>query len=214
MNPRKALIVSLVLIALTSLYINVFLVGNKVKVQREATLASFPKLIEDWKGSDQLFSNNTLENLLVDEYIMRKFTKEKNSIWLYIGYYNNESKGGPHSPRHCYPGSGFNPIKNELIDIPVIDKGRDKIRPNKYVFARGIEREIVIYWYQARGRVISDEYAEKIYLIFDKIFRKRSDEALIRFSIAATPETEEAQGKLLESFVSTVYPLIPKVVPD
>jgi EpsI family protein len=192
----------------------VFLEGDKAKVARERTLASFPVSIGGWVGSDQEFPNSILKILLVDEYIMRKFTKGNNSIWLYIGYYNNESKGGPHSPRHCYPGSGFNPIKNEIISIPVVRTGRDKINPNKYVFARGMEREIVIYWYQARGRVISDEYAEKYYVIRDKIFRKRSDEALIRFSIAATAETEEAQGKLLESFVSTVYPEIPKVVPD
>lgn len=214
MSTRKTLIASIALIAFTSLYVNVFLEGNKVIVKREGSLASFPKVIEGWEGSDQLFPNSILENLGVDEYIMRRFTKGKNSIWLYIGYYNNESKGGPHSPRHCYPGSGFNPIKNELILIPVKHIGRDNILPNKYIFARGMEREIVIYWYQARGRVISDEYAEKYYLIRDKIFRKRSDEALIRFSIAATSETEEAQGKVLESFVSAVYPEIPKVVPD
>ena len=214
MSTRRALIVAVLLVLATSLYVNVFLNRGEASVPREP-LASFPASIDGWEGKDQLFPTRILENLGVDEYIMRTFTKGKDSIWLYIGYYKNQKEGAvPHSPRHCYPGTGFNPIRHDVITVPVNHGGKVAIRPNRYVFARGQEREVVIYWYQSRGRVIADEYLEKLFLIRDAIFRNRSDGALVRFSIGATAETVEARGKLLEEFVSRMYPQIPRVVPD
>jgi EpsI family protein len=96
------------------------------------------------------------------------------------------------------------------VDYP----GVREIRPNRYVFAKGAEREIVIYWYQSRGRVIANEYVEKLYLIRDAILRNRSDGALVRFSTAATPKTEESASRRLMSFVSEFYAHITRVIPD
>ena len=214
MSTRRALVAAVLLVLATSLYVNLFLNKGEASVPR-APLASFPAAIDGWQGKDQLFPTRILENLGVDEYIMRNFTKGKDSIWLYVGYYKNQKEGAvPHSPRHCYPGTGFNPIRNDVITIPVDYPGMKAIRPNRYVFARGQEREVVIYWYQSRGRVIADEYVEKMFLIRDAIFRNRSDGGLVRYSIGATAETVEAQGKLLEAFVSRTYPHIPRVIPD
>ena len=146
---------------------------------------------------------------------MRRFTDGKDSIWMYIGYYKNQREGAvPHSPRHCYPGSGFNPVRHDIVSIPLDLPGKREIRVNRYIFAKGLEREIVIYWYQSRGRVIADEYREKLYLIGDAIFRNRSDGALVRFSMGSTSETQNAATERLERFVALLYPHIPRVVPD
>jgi EpsI family protein len=146
---------------------------------------------------------------------VRRYTDGKDVIWLYIGYYMNQKEGSvPHSPRNCYPGSGFTPLKSDVISIKVDSPGTREIRANRYVFAKGQDREVVIYWYQSRGRVIVDEYMEKIYLITDAIFRNRSDGALVRFSLGASASTEKAAMKRLEDFVSAAYPSIPRVIPD
>lgn len=207
------MISSTVLLA-ASLYINFFLNKGEAKVQREL-LSSIPKSFEGWESADQAFPTDVLENLRVDEYLMRRFQKGNDSVWLYVGYYKNQKEGAmPHSPRHCYPGSGFNPIRNDIVSIPVNYLGVSEIRPNRYVFAKGAEREIVIYWYQSRGRVIANEYVEKVYLIRDAILRNRSDGALVRFSMSATAETEESATRRLIVFVSDYYPNIPRVIPD
>lgn len=214
MTSRRALVISTVILLGASVYVNFFLNKGEAKVLREP-LSSIPKTFEGWKSSDQAFPTKILENLGVDEYLMRRFSKGNDSVWLYVGYYKNQKEGAvPHSPRHCYPGSGFNPIRNEVVSIPVIYSGVREIRPNRYVFAKGVEREIVIYWYQSRGRVIANEYVEKIYLVRDSILRNRSDGALVRFSISATAETEESASRSLLAFISEFYPHIPRVIPD
>jgi EpsI family protein len=214
MSSGRGLAAAAFIIVMTSAYVNIFLGKSEAKVAREP-LSSFPNDVGEWSGTDQAIPAPMLRNLGVDEHLMRRFSDGKESIWLYLGYYNNQMEGAvPHSPRHCYPGSGFTPIKADTITIPVNYPGKREIRPNRYVFAKGMQREVVIYWYQSRGRAIADEYEEKIYLVFDSILRNRSDGALVRFSTGATAKTEEAACKRLEAFVSHVYTNIPRVVPD
>jgi EpsI family protein len=207
-------VISTAVFLAASVYVNFFLNKGEAKISCEP-LSSIPKSFEGWQSVDQAFPTNVLENLGVDEYLMRQFTKGNESVWLYVGYCKSQKEGAmPHSPRHCYPGSGFNPLRNDVVSIPVDYPGVREIRPNRYVFAKGAEREIVIYWYQSRGRVIANEYVEKLYLIRDAILRNRSDGALVRFSTAATPKTEESASRRLMSFVSEFYAHITRVIPD
>lgn len=213
-SSRSALIVSVAVLLVASVYVNFFLNKGEARVTREP-LSTIPKSFQGWESTDQAFPTKVLENLRVDEYLMRRFIKGQEVIWLYIGYYSAQKEGAvPHSPRHCYPGSGFQPIRNTVIEIPVLHDNSSFIRPNLYIFARGSEREVVIYWYQSRGRVIADEYREKIYLIMDSIFRNRSDGALVRFSLPTDAMNEEKSIRTLTSFIMEIYPEIPKVVPD
>lgn len=214
MTSRRALVVSTAILLAASVYVNLFLNKGEANVPREP-LSSIPKSFQGWESANQAFPTDVLSNLGVDEYLMRRFTKGKDCIWLYVGYYKNQKEGAmPHSPKHCYPGSGFNPIRNDVVSIPVNYNGVREIRPNRYIFAKGAEREIVIYWYQSRGRVIANEYVEKLYLIRDSILRNRSDGGLVRFSMAATAEIEESASRRLIAFVSEFYPNIPPVIPD
>lgn len=214
MSPRRAIWIATFLLAIASIYVNFFLNKTQAAVPRE-TLASFPSTVGDWVGADRFFSSGILQNLGVDEYIMRRFDNGTDTVWVYIGYYGNQKEGMvPHSPRHCYPGSGWFPLKNDIVEIPVGDRGHERIRVNRFLFAKGTERECVLYWYQSRGRVIADEYVEKLYLIRDAIFRNRSDGALVRLSIRTSAGSEESAMDILESFASTVYGVLPRYVPD
>jgi len=213
-NSRNALAISAVILLAASVYVNFFLNKGEAGVSREP-LTYLPKSFQGWESTDQAFPTDVLKILGADEYLMRRFKKRNNSVWLYVGYYKNQKEGAmPHSPRHCYPGSGFNPIQNDVVSVYVNYPGKREIRINRYIFAKGAEREVVVYWYQSRGRVVANEYVEKLYLIRDAIFRNRSDGALIRFTINATAETEEYASRMLLSFVADYYPNIPRVVPD
>ena len=51
---------------------------------------------------------------------------------------------------------------------------------NRYRIENGIYDEIMIYWYQGRGRIEASEYRDKINTVWDSTFRRRSDGALVR----------------------------------
>jgi EpsI family protein len=213
-TARRSLWIATILLVATSIYTNLVLNRVVAHVPRE-TLNRFPIRIDQYVGMDESFSSSILKNLGVDEYLMRRYSDGVHPVWLYLGYYGNQMEGAvPHSPRHCYPGGGWFPLKHGIEKISVDSSGRKDIFVNRYVFSRGQERECVIYWYQSRGRAVANEYVEKMYLIRDSIFRNRSDGALVRISASSDTGNEKETLDRLVSFAQRIYPIITRHVPD
>jgi len=65
---------------------------------------------------------------------------------------------------------------------------------------KGLERSLVLYWYQAHGREVTSEYWEKYYLISDSIHLHRSDGTLIRLSTPMNKDesADAAQARLMK----------------
>ena len=78
--------------------------------------------------------------------------------------------------------------------------------------SKGEDRQLVLYWYQERGRVVADEYWGKAYLVWDSVTRGRSDGALVRLS-APVVVSEEATYRSLVEFSTTVFPLLTEFLP-
>src|SRR5437764_9538068 len=96
-----------------------------------------------------------------------------------MAYFPTQRTGSTiHSPQNCLPGSGWVPVEFSRVEVPL--RGSDNIRVNRYVIGKGLDRMLVIYWYQAHGRVVASEYWAKFYLVEDAIRMNRSDGALVR----------------------------------
>jgi len=54
--------------------------------------------------------------------------------------------------------------------------------------AEGREQQVVLYWFQNRGRIIASEYWEKIYLVMDAVFKQRRGRLLSSASIGQVPK--------------------------
>ena len=80
---------------------------------------------------------------------------------------------------------------------------------NRYVIAKGSERELVFYWFQSHGRVIASEYSAKFYLVADSIRMNRSDGALVRvITRIEQGESEESAGSRAVLFTQRLIPLL------
>jgi EpsI family protein len=85
----------------------------------------------------------------------------------------------------------------------------------EYVIANEDNRQFVIYWYQAHGRSVSNEYMAKIYLVSDAIRMNRTDGALVRVITPIRPSVQLSEAKLLaEAFVRELFPALPRFIPD
>jgi EpsI family protein len=51
---------------------------------------------------------------------------------------------------------------------------------NRYIVMKNDQRKLVLYWFQNWHRATADEYLSRIYMIYDGIRYRRSDEALVR----------------------------------
>ena len=82
---------------------------------------------------------------------------------------------------------------------------------------KGLDRQLVLYWYQGRGRIVGSEYLSKIYLVLDAARYNRTDAAIVRVVVGVpgtTPEAEAAAEKTALGFVNEMLPALGKFLPD
>ena len=84
---------------------------------------------------------------------------------------------------------------------------------NRYVVQKGIDRQLVIYWYQSHGRVVASEYWSKFYLVADAVRLNRTDGAIVRIIVPIAGESAGAEQKAENTAVSFAKELLPKLQP-
>jgi EpsI family protein len=79
----------------------------------------------------------------------------------------------------------------------------------------GNQRQLVYYWFQQRGRVITNEFVVKWYLFWDALTQHRTDGALVRLITNLPSGTDEAAAdRELTAFASQIAPQISRYVPN
>jgi EpsI family protein len=201
---------------------------SEVPPPRES-LATFPMDIADWRGqSADRFDQQVLTVLGVDDYLNRIYTAPSNvSVGLYVGYYDNQREGETmHSPLNCLPGAGWQPVRQERVTVtvegptdraPERPSGQRPILVNRFLIQKGLEKQVVIYWYQSHGRVVASEYWGKIYTVADAVRLNRTDAAMVRVICPVRGTDEAATVRAQEAattFTKAIFPLLGRYVPD
>jgi len=84
---------------------------------------------------------------------------------------------------------------------------------NDFLVSNGVEQDLVLYWYQTRGRVIQSEYAAKFWMLADAVTRHRTDGALVRIAIPLEASEPEARRWGI-SLVQVLYKNLAGFLPD
>ena len=189
--------------------------GREVAVPR-APLAELPRAIGPWSASaDVPLEQDVREVLGVDEYVNRTYVSAAGQpVSLYIGYYASQRQGDTiHSPQNCLPGAGWQPVEGGAAPLDVGDR---RLTVNRFVIQKGLDRQVVLYWYQGRGRVIANEYANKLWLMLDAARLHRSDGALVRVVV---PVMRSANGSVAVAdataadFTRAIFPRLSSYLP-
>jgi EpsI family protein len=184
------------------------------------SLESFPMTLQSWSAIvNPPFEKDILAVLGVDDYTTRVYYKpDGQAVGLYMGYYNSQRQGDTiHSPMNCLPGAGWEPVSEGRKTITNADGAGRDIVVNRYIVQKGLDRQLVLYWYHGRGRVVASEYWSKLFLINDAVRSNRTDGALVRVisPIAVGAEDDGAAAdKLAEEFVRVLFPNLPAYLPN
>ena len=124
-----------------------------------------------------------------------------------------------HSPLNCLPGSGWEPVSHRMLDVTVPRKNAEAatIGVNRYVIRKGLDRQLVLYWYQSHGRVVASEYWGKFYLVTDAVRYGRSDTAIVRVIVPISSQGSDAESqaeRMAVSFVRQSFPLLEDYIPS
>ena len=105
--------------------------------------------------------------------------------------------------------------KNNHLTISI--GGSSPVEINRIIILKGIDRQLVLYWYQSHGRVVASEYWGKIYTVLDALRTNRTDAALVRV-ICPVQGTDDSAKSYSETqaieFVKSFYPLLASYIPD
>lgn len=182
------------------------------------SLSQFPMNLDGWRAVvDPPFDKDILRVLGVDDYLSRAYYKDRAAVGLYLGFYESQRQGDTiHSPLNCIPGSGWEPISEGRLDIANVDGQGSNVRINRYLIQKGLDRQLVLYWYHGRGRVVASEYVSRALLIRDAILTNHTNGSLVRVIVPLAGGSEaqiqnaEAVG---QDFIKTMFPLLDSYLP-
>jgi exosortase D (VPLPA-CTERM-specific) len=181
----------------------------------------FPSQLGQWTGiQNPPFSKDVLDILGLDDYLSRLYVRPDRSVAdLYVGYWRSQRQGDTmHSPQNCLPGAGWEPVSERLLTFP--DPRNAEAPPisvNRFLIQKGAQKQLVLYWYQGRGRIVGSEYWSKIYLVLDAARYNRTDAAIVRVVVPVTgpDQADEARAeKDAISFVNELLPALTRFLPD
>jgi EpsI family protein len=184
-------------------------------------LAKLPMFIAPWSGTRAPdLTPEVLAVLGADDYIMRNYSRPgAPPMGLYIGYHASQRQGDTiHSPLNCLPGAGWEPTEVGRTQIPVQTSPGASPRPidvNRVIIAKGLDRSLVLYWYQSHRRVVASEYWGKVYTVLDSVRYHRTDAAMVRI-IVPIPDGQDAHAAEEQAitFAQALFPLLPGHLPS
>jgi EpsI family protein len=155
-----------------------------------------------------------IQALGVSDYVNRLYEASPNPpIFLYVGYFKSQRTGQLiHSPKNCLPGAGWEPVSVGSVEL--IGPRGNRVSVNRYVIQNGLQRQLVLYWYQSHGRIIASEYLGKTYMVLDSIRLNRTDAALVRISTPVTGKDEYSSGKRAIAFAEEFITKSEVVLPN
>ncbi|MFV2057615.1 MAG: exosortase C-terminal domain/associated protein EpsI, partial [Thiohalomonadales bacterium] len=212
-RPFLASVGLLVFVAISSSFIS----DRQEIYPMRSDLVEFPTKIAQWQGTRSTIKRLQLEVLKLTDYVVTDYTDGSNvPINFYAAYYASQRKGSSvHSPRSCIPGGGWRISDFSQRNLANVNIGETPLAVNRLVIQLGDTKQLVYYWFQQRGRIITNEYLAKWYLFWDALTRNRTDGALVRLTTLVKPGMDVSEAdRELTAFAKAISPKLTKYIPD
>jgi exosortase D (VPLPA-CTERM-specific) len=184
------------------------------KIPLKKSFTQFPLRVGSWSGERQQMEQRFLETLDLSEYAIIDYQDNGGvPVSFYVAYYESQRKGESiHSPETCLPGSGW--IFRQAGTAKISLKSGKSMTVNKAIMEKGGSRQLVYFWFPARGRTLTNAYELKLFGFWDAMTRQRTDGALVRvISPIASSEKIEDTNTRLQSFIREIVPLLNEYIP-
>lgn len=209
---------AVLLILSVALALSLFMEKRQEVVPTRAEFIEFPMKLGEWQGRRQVMEKIYTDQLKFTDYILADFARKNggSAVNFYSAYYASQRKGASvHSPRTCLPGGGWviNSLTTEKIDDALVS-GKP-LNFNRVLIDKGEDRQLVYYWFQQRGRILTNEYLVKWFLLWDALTMNRTDGALVRLTtlVQRTEDINQADQRL-KDFLKLMQPQLDQFVPN
>lgn len=195
-----------------------YLLTNRVEYQPSPPpLTTLASQFASWNMVGEYPIEKEVQDVLQASDTLSRVYQETNSpygVSLFIAFFKSQRSGvAPHSPKNCLPGNGWVPERSEIVRFPVPGNA-DGIEVNQYIVQKGETKNVVVYWYQSRGRVVASEYKAKAYVMADAITSNRTDTSLVKVIAPVINDDVDTAIKVAKRFVNDSFPRISASLPN
>ena len=178
----------------------------------------FPRNLGTWSGTASQLDPAVERVLGATDYVDITYSAagERAPVNFFTAWYHSQTDGaGIHSPEVCLPVGGWEifSIGPATIDMPGTVYGSFPV--NRAIIERGLERQLVYYWFEQRGRRVTNDFVAKFTVVRDSLTIGRTDGAMVRFvtPIGANEPEAEADARM-QRLMAEVLPRLPRFVPE
>lgn len=212
----RALVAAALVTAALGLFWSLVPARTPVVPEREP-YALFPLAIDGWSGSTASLKRG-IENILgADDYFSGLYGRpgEAATVDLFLSWYESQGEGHSiHSPEVCLPGAGWEiaRITPRTIALPGTRAGA--VTLNQAVIQKGLERQLVWYWFEGRGRQFTGDFAARFANVADSVRLGRTDGGLVRLVTPIGDDGVAGAEARLTRFLAATIDTLPRFIPD
>lgn len=169
------------------------------------SLDDFPMEKENWQGVREVIPQYVTDLLRPLEIISATFVNRRGTrVHLLFDFFT--TGGGPHSPRNCLPGSGWEIAETgqQLIRV----NGRE-IMAGRFKLKLEQSRKVMDFWYITNYGETANDYLFKLYSMIGSLRMEPRDVAFVRLVADDTPEGRAALEEFESLFIPEIYARLP-----
>lgn len=192
--------------------------GPATPVDRRPFLL-FPMQLSEWSGSSSRLEPDIEEVLGADDYLQASYisTETGQRVSLFSAFYDKQTEGsGIHSPEVCLPVGGWEVFSLDPHKVDMTGTGYGVFEVNRAVIQKGLSKQLVYYWFEQRGKRMTNDFKAKAVVIYDSLTMGRTDGALVRYvtPLGAGKNAEAEAEAQLQAFMKLSLKRLPEFVPE
>ena len=195
----------------------VALSGSEATPVERRPFLVYPMQLGEWSGSTSRLEPEVAEILGADDYLQANYISGDTGklVNFFSAFYNKQTEGsGIHSPEVCLPVGGWEIFSLDQYEVDMSASGYGKFEVNRAIIEKGLSRQLVYYWFEQRGKRMTNDFAAKAAVIYDGITMGRTDGALVRYVTPLSPDESEADADArLQQFMALSLKRLPDFVP-
>lgn len=188
-----------------------------VEIDRDP-FALYPRQLESWTGTFSMLDPDIEQVLGASDYLAASYRHPEAPapVELFMAFYNRQTEGsGIHSPEVCLPVGGWEIYSFETVPIDMTGTGYGTFDVNRAVIQKGLSQQLVYYWFEQRGKRITNDFEAKISVVYDSLKIGRTDGAIVRYITPILEEDAEgAADERLQRLMHATLPKLPRFVPQ
>ena len=182
------------------------------------SFALFPSRLGEWSGHAFPLEPDVARILGASDYVntVYEMPEAAEPVQFFSAWYRSQTEGqGIHSPEVCLPADGWEifAIGPHTVSFPETVYGTFTL--NRAIIEKGLERQLVYYWFEQRGRRMTNDFAAKMSVLRDSLTRGRTDGAIVRFVTPIGRDEAEADADArIRRIMGPALERLPQYVPE